>query len=121
MIFEPLELLARLAVLVPAPRTNLVRYHGVLAPSARWRAAIVPAPPPAEGCGHDEDKGEHWGKRRRNYAWAVLMARVFEIDVLRCPDCNGRLKVLAAIHPPDTTRRKPSIQLRKPMRSWKPS
>jgi hypothetical protein len=33
------------------------------------------------------------------------MARVFEIDVLKCSDCNGRLKILAAIHPPGNTRK----------------
>jgi hypothetical protein len=34
LIFEPLELLEKLAALVPPPRFHLVRYHGVLAPSA---------------------------------------------------------------------------------------
>ena len=32
--FEPLEFLEKLAALVPPPRFNLVRYHGVLAPAA---------------------------------------------------------------------------------------
>ena len=43
VVFEPLELVAKLAALVPPPRFNLVRYHGILAPSARSRAQIVPA------------------------------------------------------------------------------
>ena len=30
--------------LVPPPRFHLVRYHGVLAPAAKWRSEIVPAP-----------------------------------------------------------------------------
>jgi hypothetical protein len=34
--FDPLELLGRLAVLTPRPRINLVLYHDVLAPRARW-------------------------------------------------------------------------------------
>jgi hypothetical protein len=29
---------------------------------------------------------------------------VFAIDVLECPACGGPLRILAAIHPPDTTR-----------------
>ena len=41
----PLELLARLAALVPPPRYPLVRYHGVLAPHSAWRSEIVPRPP----------------------------------------------------------------------------
>jgi hypothetical protein len=31
-VFEPLDLLARLAAIVPRPRVNLILYHGVLAP-----------------------------------------------------------------------------------------
>jgi hypothetical protein len=34
VVFEPLDLVARLAALVPPPRTNTVRYHGILAPCA---------------------------------------------------------------------------------------
>jgi hypothetical protein len=33
-----------------------------------------------------------------------MRRRVFAIDVLECPDCGGRLKILAAIHPPEATR-----------------
>jgi len=29
--FEPVDFIARLAVLVPKPRVNLTRYHGILA------------------------------------------------------------------------------------------
>lgn len=29
--------------------------------------------------------------------WAALMRRAFEIDVLECPKCRGRLKFLACI------------------------
>jgi hypothetical protein len=33
------------------------------------------------------------------------MKRVFEIDVLECTRCQARpMRILAAIHPPDTTR-----------------
>ena len=45
MIFEPAELLEKLVSLVPPPRSHQVRYHGVLAPSAGWRADVVPLPP----------------------------------------------------------------------------
>jgi hypothetical protein len=29
----------------------------------------------------------------------------FQIDVLKCEQCGGRLKIIAAIHPPDTTQK----------------
>src|SRR5439155_25376134 len=41
-IFEPLEFLEKLAALVPTPRAHLVRFHGLLAPAAKWRPAVVP-------------------------------------------------------------------------------
>ena len=37
LIMSPLELMQRLAALVPRPRLHLIRYHGVLAPNARLR------------------------------------------------------------------------------------
>jgi hypothetical protein len=39
---EPMGLLGKPAALVPPPGFNLVRYHGILAASARWRSRIVP-------------------------------------------------------------------------------
>jgi hypothetical protein len=47
LVLEPLDLLARLAALTPRPRINLIFYHGMLAPNARHRAAVVTygAPP----------------------------------------------------------------------------
>ena len=36
------ETVTKLAALVPPPRLNLIRYHGILAPRAHDRAQIVP-------------------------------------------------------------------------------
>ncbi len=44
IVLSPEELLEKLAALVPPPRLNLLRYHGVLAPNAADRAQIVPGP-----------------------------------------------------------------------------
>jgi hypothetical protein len=30
-------------------------------------------------------------------AWAELLKRTFDIDVLECPNCHGRMKLLAMI------------------------
>jgi hypothetical protein len=45
---SPLELLEKLAAIVPLPRVHLVRYSGCLAPHSTLRAAIIPTP---AGCG----------------------------------------------------------------------
>jgi hypothetical protein len=52
VIFEPGELVEKLAALVPPPRSNLVRYHGILAPSAAWRPLVVPESPACDACTH---------------------------------------------------------------------
>jgi hypothetical protein len=42
VMLEPLDFMARLAALVPRPRLNLTRFHGVFAPNAKHRHQIVP-------------------------------------------------------------------------------
>jgi hypothetical protein len=42
VIFEPLDFIARLTALVPKPRVNLIRFHGVFAPNSKNRAEISP-------------------------------------------------------------------------------
>ena len=116
-VYEPLEFIEKLAALVPAPRAHLARYHGVLAPAAKWRASVVAAavgPVAASSDAPDaveasipaakEPKPASTG-HPRNYAWAELMRRVFELDVLACDHCGGRMRIIASIHPPDTTRK----------------
>lgn len=107
VIFEPLEFLEKLAVLAPVPRKNLIRFNGVLAPAAKWRSSIVPQPPAdaESSCSHSHLEPSGSKRRRRNYEWANMMKRVFELDVLECPHCHGRLRILAAIHPPENTQK----------------
>ena len=56
LVLSPLELIEKLAALVPPARLNLVRYHGVLAPNAANRDRIVPGPNEGltEPCSHPE-------------------------------------------------------------------
>ncbi len=44
-VMEPREFLARLAALVPPPRTPLVRFHGAIAPNFPHRSAVVALAP----------------------------------------------------------------------------
>ncbi len=115
VVFEPVDFLARLAALIPRPRINLVFYHGVLAPNARWRAAVVTyrttsavaAGPCAEGAAGLEAPGEGSGAScgpRRGWRWAQLMRRAFDIDVLACPVCGGRLRLIALVVDPRAVR-----------------
>jgi Putative transposase len=111
--FEPLELLERLAVLTPRPRINLVLYYGVLAPRAVWRAAIVassagetqggtPQTAPRPDVARDDGSAP---RRPGAYLRAELMRRTFDVDVLACPHCGGRLRLLALIEQARTVER----------------
>jgi hypothetical protein len=89
---SPLELLEKLAALVPLPRLHLVRYGGCLAPHSNLRAAIIPTP---RQQGLEEPEGR---TASPNWTWARLLKRVFSIDMERCPVCQqGRLRIIAAI------------------------
>jgi rhodanese-related sulfurtransferase len=38
------------------------------------------------------------------WTWAALMRRVFALDVLACPRCGGRLRVIATVQDPAVVR-----------------
>ena len=106
IFFSGEELVARLSALVPPPRMHLVHYFGVLAPNARLRKQVVPeAPedPDADPCGHSVAYSETRNGRtirRRWVPWAQLLLKVFSVDVLVCPRCDGRMQRIAVIMQP---------------------
>jgi Putative transposase/Transposase zinc-binding domain len=89
---SPLELLEKLAALVPLPRVHLVRYGGCLAPHSHLRGAIIPTP---RQQGIDEEATDTGSPR---WNWVRLLKRVFALDMARCPWCQrGSLRMIAAI------------------------
>ena len=97
LLFTPIELVEKMAALVPQPRVHLTRYFGCLAPHAKIRSLIVPqthkpeVPVTLDAATMDTPK-----TRRKKLSWAQLLARVFSIDV-SCPNCFTELKPIAAI------------------------
>src|SRR6185295_17506366 len=95
-----------LAALIPAPRRHVLRYHGTLAPNAKWRRLVVPAKPlPAarHACADEVASREPPGVATAGgsrMSWAHLMRRVWGADVLACPRCNGRLRIVATVTNP---------------------
>jgi len=41
----------------------------------------------------------------RGWSWAALMHRAFAVDVLACPHCGGRLRLIATLHDPAVIRK----------------
>jgi hypothetical protein len=121
LMLTPLELIERLAALIPPPRRHRHRYYGVLAPNASLRGQVtalagVPdgtrrrdqsiaatAAPGVTPCrsseGTEEAPGEAEAILRRaaGYAWALLLARIHEVFPLVCPRCGGGMRIIAFI------------------------
>ena len=97
LVFDPLE---RLAAITPRPRINLLLYYGVLGARSAWRAQIVPTP-----AGHAMSRAAAGSSRVSASPWATLMRRSFGFDVLACPGCGGRLRLMAIIEQPVVIRK----------------
>ena len=99
VIFEPLDFIARLVALVPKPRVNLTRFHGIFAPNSKYRALVTPA---KRGRGktvkalNDQTPAE----KRASMTWAKRLKRVFDIDIETCSECGGDVKIMASIEDP---------------------
>jgi hypothetical protein len=89
---SPVELLEKLAALVPLPHVHLVRYGGCLAPHSHLRGAIRPT---LRQQGLD---GEEAQPSTPYWPWARLLGRVFGLDMATCPFCRrGALRIIAVI------------------------
>jgi hypothetical protein len=120
---------ARVIALIPPPYHHLVRSHGVLAPHPAWRAEIVAtcpvalatvpcgaaprvSPPaaetsPQEAAETKETRHEPAREpvRWRGWVdWATLLAKTFGLDVLRCPRCGQRMRLLGVVRQPELIR-----------------
>jgi hypothetical protein len=117
----PLELIARIAALVPAPRTHRHRYFGVLAPNSPMRAAVTalaqaaPSQPSTERAEPaTTGEGAHGvallgnaippppepappKRSPAHYLWAVLIVRIYDVFPLQCRQCAGQMRLIAFI------------------------
>jgi hypothetical protein len=90
VIFEPLDFIAKMAALVPKPRVNLTRFHGVFALPCRCDARKTWHKP------HESDDKSPQ-QRHKVMTWAQRLKRVFNIDVSICEKCGGEAKIIASI------------------------
>lgn len=91
VVLEPLDFIARLAALVPRPRVNLTRFHGIFAPNFKHRDRIVP---------QRTQRTVDGDKPLAPMSWMQRLKRVFAIDIETCPECSGKLRVIACIEDP---------------------
>jgi hypothetical protein len=119
LTLTPLELIERIAALVPPPRTHRHRYFGVLAPNSPLRDAVTAFATPAQqvtaqthaqtgppgtsegatGVSPQPTQPEPVPPKRSpsHYLWAMLIARIYEVFPLLCPLCGGQMRLIAFI------------------------
>ena len=98
MIFEPLDFISRLVSLVPKPRVNLTRFHGVFAPNSTYRALVTPAKRGKRKkllSANETDQTP--AEKRASMTWARRLKRVFDIDIETCSECGGDVRIIATI------------------------
>ena len=109
LVLTPLELIDRVAALVPPPRSHRHRYYGVLAPNSPLRSAVtalapvavIATPPvPTTDAAGTEKKKPHIDASR--YLWAMLLARIYEVFPLLCPICHSQMRIIAFINDAST-------------------
>jgi len=91
-----------LAALVPKPRVNLTRFHGVFAPNSKHRVLVTPAKR-GKGNKHHVERGmeeQTSAERQASMIWAQRLKRVFNIDIETCRECGGAVQIIACIEDP---------------------
>jgi len=96
ILFAPLELVEKVVALIPPPRANLLRYHGLLAPNSKVRAKIVP-----EQAKDKKENSEYPAQAK----WAELLKRSFAIEILNCAKCGGKMKLVSTVQDPIVAKR----------------
>ena len=104
VVLSPHELIEKLFSLFPQPRMHLVRYSGVLAPNAKMRSVIIPGLTRAQIKEKEKQEQEHKDSDEntslKKSSPAKILARVFGIDVSKCTNCGGRMKIISSIKDP---------------------
>ena len=101
VIFEPMDFISRLVSLVPKPRVNLTRFHGVFAPNSKYRARVTPARRGKYKENQSPDESDQTSAEKRvSITWAKRLKRVFNIDIETCDKCGGDVRIIASIEDP---------------------
>lgn len=116
ILLSPLEMLEKLASIIPPPRRHQVTYYGCLSSNHNLRSLIIPddrgietsVGPGREGEGGgktgsdqiidlEDMREEPSAEKKSNYiSWSELLKRTFKIDIEQC-DCGGRLRFVSLV------------------------
>ena len=89
---SPLELVEKLAALIPLPHVHLVRYGGCLAPHSHLRSSVILTPRQQGVDAEETPRGTPY------WTWGRLLGRGFDLEMATCPWCHqGTLRLIAVI------------------------
>ena len=92
-----------------APRENQTRYYGLLSAHHKYRQKLVslvpktaakPADAHEEATGVPQEPAEPVPKKYRQ-PWSALLKRVFGREMLVCPKCKGKMRLLGMVDSPE--------------------
>jgi len=87
-----------LVSLVPKPRVNLTRFHGVFAANSKYRVMVTPARRgKRKKFNTVAEANRTAAEKRASMAWAKRLKRVFNIDIETCAKCGGDVRIIASI------------------------
>ncbi len=102
--FDPTEFLARVIMHVPEPRRRLVRYYWTYSNVSRGKrrrqaeaATCVLSRDGEHAPSARADRDQSPDVRAFRRSWAQLIKRVYEVDPLVCPKCQGEMRIIAFI------------------------
>jgi hypothetical protein len=120
-LFPAIEFLVQLLQHLPEPRAHLVRRYGLYSSRSRgtWmrKPHLVRLAPQGwiqqheQRCAlpvgeiHENTPAQSVSARQSRAAWARLLAKIYEVDALKCSRCSSPMKVLAVITDPPQVRR----------------
>ena len=101
MVLTPVQLMMRLASLIPLPHHPTRKYFGILAAGAKQRPLVVPKP--------TVRKSAHCAKDGKPHAsvvkWAELLKRIWNLDALQCARCGKQMTAVAVVEDPEQIER----------------
>ena len=115
-MFPALEFLVQLLQHLPDPDTRLIRRYGLYSSRSRgtwsrkpylarlapqgWQKDHQPQPALSLGTASPGTLDQSVSVKEPRSAWARLLAKVYEVDPLRCARCGSQMRVLAVITDP---------------------
>ena len=100
--FDGKEFVAAVVQHIPPPGFQMVRYYGWYSNRTRGDRKLPGVHKPGTGTDAAEaaeveilNVSEHQPKKVPSKTWRELIWKVWEVDPLRCPKCDGEMKVIA--------------------------